>query len=136
MLGSECALVRFFRELLHVLPEVENRVRSSEGRERLARVLRLAGDVVTVDHVVDALGLDRASAAKVLARWAKQGWLKRLRRGLYSRIPVSAIAAERTLANPWFADKRNRSASATQRILKRSFQVSHLSLATYKNASC
>jgi predicted transcriptional regulator of viral defense system len=56
---------------------------------------------VTVDDAATALEVDRRVAAKVLARWAEQGWLKRLRRGTYSPIPPDALSADRTLTNPW-----------------------------------
>jgi predicted transcriptional regulator of viral defense system len=40
--------------------------------------------------VVAALGVDAASAAKKLSRWAAGGWLRRARRGLYIPVPVDA----------------------------------------------
>lgn len=79
----------------------DSAIPSAKGRVRLARVLRAAGDLVTVDDAAGALDVDRRTAAKLLARWAEQGWLKRLRRGVYSPIPVDAVSAERTLENPW-----------------------------------
>jgi len=80
---------------------LESSIQTSKGRARLARVLRAAGDLVTVDDACGALDVDRRTAAKLLARWAEQGWLKRLRRGVYSPIPVDAVSADRTLENPW-----------------------------------
>lgn len=76
-------------------------IRSTKGRERLARVLRGAGEIISVDDTAAALGIDRTTASKLLARWVEQGWLKRLKRGLYSQIPLNARTAERTLQNPW-----------------------------------
>jgi predicted transcriptional regulator of viral defense system len=51
--------------------------------------------------VVDALGVDASAAAKRLSRWATEGWLRRVRRGLYIPIPIDA-------ANPaaWSEDAR------------------------------
>lgn len=72
-----------------------------DRRERLSRVLREARDLVTVDDVAEALGLDRASAAKTLARWSHQGWLKRVRRGLYMPVPLTASRAEHTIDDAW-----------------------------------
>lgn len=77
------------------------RVRSSTGRDRLALVLRDAGELVTVDEAASSLDLDRRAAAHQLARWASQGWLKRVQRGVYSRIPLDAKSAEQTLDDPW-----------------------------------
>jgi predicted transcriptional regulator of viral defense system len=64
---------------------------SASGRGELANVLSAAGAFVTPDHVVTALGIDdRRVAAQKLARWAREGWLRRVRRGLYIPVPVDA----------------------------------------------
>jgi predicted transcriptional regulator of viral defense system len=65
---------------------------SSSGRTELATVLAVAGRFVTPDAVVSALGVDRRAAAQRLARWAQEGWLRRVRRGLYIPVPVDAHA--------------------------------------------
>lgn len=61
---------------------------SRSGREELAAVTSRGKRLVTVDDVADGLELGRAEAAKKLARWAAQGWLRRVRRGLYIPVPV------------------------------------------------
>ncbi len=76
-------------------------LRSSIGRDRLAAVLRASGELITVAEAARALDLDAAAAAKQLARWTAQGWLKRLQRGVYSPIPLDAKSAEQTLEDPW-----------------------------------
>jgi predicted transcriptional regulator of viral defense system len=76
-------------------------VRSSKSRDRLALVLRDAGELVTVTEAASSLDLDSRAAAHQLARWASQGWLKRVQRGVYSPIPLDARTAERTLEDPW-----------------------------------
>jgi predicted transcriptional regulator of viral defense system len=63
---------------------------SGSSREDLARVVGRGRRLVTVDDVSNALGLDRTTAAKRLARWNEQGWLRRVRRGLYIPVPVDA----------------------------------------------
>jgi len=75
--------------------------RITEGRRRLSAVLRASRDLVSVDDASRALGVGRLEAAKLLARWAGQGWLKRLRRGLYAPIPIEAATSEVSLTNPW-----------------------------------
>jgi len=45
---------------------------------------------VTPGDVVQALGVDHVTAAKKLARWAAEGWLRRARRGLYIPVPLDA----------------------------------------------
>lgn len=64
---------------------------SATGRSELARVLQKAGRFVSTDDVVATLELDdRRFAAQKLARWAHEGWLRRVRRGLYIPVPVDA----------------------------------------------
>ena len=74
---------------------------SSRARTRLAAVLQTAGDLVTIDDAVDALGVDRVAAAKTLARWQNQGWLKRVGRGTYAPVPLDALSAQQVLEDPW-----------------------------------
>jgi predicted transcriptional regulator of viral defense system len=71
------------------------------SRSRLAKVLRNSGDLITVDDVVTVLMLTRPRAAKALAQWGQQHWLKRLRRGLYAPIPLALSPEEQVLEDPW-----------------------------------
>ncbi len=74
----------------------------SKSRNRLGAVMRQAGgDVITVGDVSTALRLDRSEAAKVLARWNAQGWVKRLRRGYYAPVPLDMQGQEQVLEDPW-----------------------------------
>lgn len=63
---------------------------SGHGRAELARVLASGGRFVRPSDAVDVLGTDADTAAKKLARWAEEGWLRRVRRGLYIGVPVDA----------------------------------------------
>jgi predicted transcriptional regulator of viral defense system len=64
---------------------------SDKGRFRLSLVIREAGNLVSIDDVSATLGLNRIDAAKLLSRWQKQGWVKRLRRGIYAPVPLTAF---------------------------------------------
>jgi len=74
---------------------------ATRGRSRLAQVLRAAGQLITVADATAALGLDRVTAAKLLARWQMQGWLKRVRRGLYAPVPLTAMPSDQVIEDPW-----------------------------------
>ena len=74
---------------------------SSSGRERLSAVLRQGGEFVTVDDATNALRVGRVVAAKTLARWNRQGWLKRIRRGLYAQVPLTASPTDQVLEDAW-----------------------------------
>ena len=76
-------------------------MKRSTGREKLARVLRGSGDLVTVKDAAESLGVSRQEAAKTLWRWSQQGWFRHLRRGVYARIPVDSLLQEQSLAEPW-----------------------------------
>jgi predicted transcriptional regulator of viral defense system len=63
---------------------------SGKGRAELARVLALGRTFITPGDVAEALGVDTETAAKKLSRWAEDGWVRRVRRGLYIGVPVDA----------------------------------------------
>jgi predicted transcriptional regulator of viral defense system len=71
------------------------------GRTQLSHVLQDAGDLVSVSDVLTTLGVDRQKATKLLARWHAQGWLKRLRRGIYAPVPLISLGQDQILEDPW-----------------------------------
>lgn len=73
---------------------------SGSARSDLARLVGRGKQFVAVSDAVEVLGLDRQAAAKRLARWAEQGWLRRVRRDLYIPIPVDAEHPESWSADP------------------------------------
>ncbi|MBM3791961.1 MAG: hypothetical protein FJW35_16645, partial [Acidobacteria bacterium] len=58
------------------------------SRERLARVLRQIKGAIAADDAARALGVSRKEATRLLAGWAKRGWLTRVRRGLFLPVPL------------------------------------------------
>lgn len=75
--------------------------RSSRTRQELSQLLRATDLWITVADAAAVLGLDRRAAAKRLARWAEQGWLKRVQRGHYAPIPLERAHADTPLEEPW-----------------------------------
>ncbi len=71
------------------------------GRQRLAQLLRAGGDVISLDTAVGVLKLDRTRAAKTLARWAEQGWLRRVGRGRYVPATLGTLESGLVLDDPW-----------------------------------
>src|SRR5229473_822425 len=74
---------------------------TSKARQRLASVLRKSGDIVSISDVSEALSLDRSDAAKLLARWNAQGWVRRLRSGFYAPVPITSSGQEQVMEDPW-----------------------------------
>ena len=72
-----------------------------QGRAQLVRVLATAGDVIRVDDVVTALQLNRIRAAQRLSRWAEQGWVRRVGRGVYVAASIETMGSDRVLEAPW-----------------------------------
>jgi predicted transcriptional regulator of viral defense system len=66
---------------------------SSSGRTELAAVAGRRRFISPEDAAAD-LGVDARIAARKLAHWAEQGWLRRVRRGLYIPVPVEAERPE------------------------------------------
>ncbi len=71
------------------------------GRPRLAAVLQQAGQFIAVDDVVMTFGVNRKEGAKILSQWSIQGWIKRVRRGVYVPIPLDSQATGQVLEDPW-----------------------------------
>lgn len=72
-----------------------------QGRQQLAHLVASAGDVIQVDDAVRLLDLDRAAAAKTLARWTTQGWLRRIRRGVYVPVSLDSLNSPHVIDDPW-----------------------------------
>jgi predicted transcriptional regulator of viral defense system len=72
-----------------------------KGRARLSQVLQGAGELISVQDVTSALQVDRRGATKLLARWNAQGWINRLRRGIYVPVPLASIGQSQVLDDPW-----------------------------------
>lgn len=63
---------------------------SGRGRAELAQVLGFGRRFITPADVASTLDVDADTAAKKLARWAEDGWVRRVRRGLYIGVPAEA----------------------------------------------
>lgn len=71
------------------------------ARLRLAAVVNEAGDVVRIDDAQSALDISRSEAGKLVWRWMKQGWLRRVGRGVYLPVPIEMLASGHVLDDPW-----------------------------------
>ena len=71
------------------------------SRHRLVSVIRATGDVICIDDVVRTLSLIRTDAAKLLSRWTKQGWLRRVGRGRYVAAALDSLESKYVLDDPW-----------------------------------
>jgi predicted transcriptional regulator of viral defense system len=75
-------------------------------RERLSAVLRGTKGTISVAEAAEILAMPNSGTAKLLSRWAKKGWLSRVRRGLYISVPLESRTADIPLEDAWpIADK-------------------------------
>jgi len=73
----------------------------ADNRARLAKVLRSTHGTIAISDAAQTLGLPRSEAAKLLSRWAHQGWLSRVRRGLYVPVPLESATTDLPLEDAW-----------------------------------
>lgn len=81
--------------------ENQGKAKRSRSRERLSQLLREGGEVFSVDEAAGILHEKNEDAAKILARWCKQGWLTRVKRGFYVPVPVEASNTDHVLEDAW-----------------------------------
>lgn len=71
------------------------------SRVQLAELLRRTTGTVSPRQAAAVLKLQPHKAAKLLSRWASQGWLARVRRGLYVPVPLESQTADVALEDAW-----------------------------------
>ena len=73
----------------------------SASRSQLAKILRASSGTITPEAAALALKEPQLKTSKLLARWAAQGWLQRVRRGLYVPIPLESERTDSAPEDPW-----------------------------------
>jgi len=63
-------------------------------RERLSAILRGTQITVSVLEAANILGMTRQKAGKLLATYAKKGWLTRIYSGVYIPVPIESDTAD------------------------------------------
>ena len=71
------------------------------SRLRLAKLLRASTGTITPQSASTALNLPQGEVTKLLARWATQGWLQRVRRGIYVPVPLESERADSAPEDAW-----------------------------------
>jgi predicted transcriptional regulator of viral defense system len=78
-----------------------------KGRIMLGKVLsQCRSKLITPADVTDILQLSSRQAGRLLQYWKKNGWLFRIRRGLYQSLPIKAESVFSSIEDAWVvADK-------------------------------
>jgi predicted transcriptional regulator of viral defense system len=74
---------------------------SGQSRAQLGELLRRTTGTISPTQAARFLKLPPDKAAKLLSRWASQGWLARVRRGLYVPVPLESQTADVALEDAW-----------------------------------
>ncbi len=75
-------------------------------RERMAAIIRGTKGTISVEEAAEILKTTSTDAAKMLSRWTKNGWMARVRRGLYIPVPLESRTADLPLEDPWLVTGR------------------------------
>ena len=69
--------------------------------QQLAQLVSATGDVIKIDDAERVLGISRVDASKLLSRWKKQGWVRRVGPGTYVAANLDSLTSEHVLEDPW-----------------------------------
>lgn len=69
----------------------------SRAKDQIGKLIREIGSLFTTSDAATALNVSNIEASKMLSRWVIQGWLTRVRRGLYAIVPLEAVNNQQTL---------------------------------------
>ena len=72
-----------------------------KSRNRLKVVIEASKGLLTPEFVSKVLLLSRFEAARLLSRWNKAGWLKRVKRGVYLPVQLETDPDEIAIENSW-----------------------------------
>jgi len=78
----------------------------SANRERLAALHRALPGPFTAEDAAEVLGVSRDEAARIAGYLASKGWLSRVRRGLFTVVPLEADIPKAWRADPWLVAAR------------------------------
>lgn len=72
-----------------------------EYRHKLAKVLQETKGIITPHLVSEILELSSQESGRILSRWNQQGWVKRIKHGVYIPIPVEDLTGNASIEDPW-----------------------------------
>ncbi len=70
-------------------------------RQKLSKVIGSTKGGITPTAVSRTLGVSPQEAGRLLSRWSKAGWLRRIKRGFYVSVAVESAPHQLALENSW-----------------------------------
>ncbi|MBI2813354.1 MAG: hypothetical protein HYX71_03635 [Opitutae bacterium] len=74
---------------------------TADNRDRLEILHRRFSGPFSVEDATGVLGVEVARVRRLLAKFASQGWLARIRRNAYRTVPLGASAPSEWREDPW-----------------------------------
>jgi len=71
------------------------------GRNRLSKVLEYTPGTINAKDVAKLLDLSKKEANRVLSRWCANGWLYRVKRGVYISVPIDSTSSDILIEEPF-----------------------------------
>jgi predicted transcriptional regulator of viral defense system len=75
-------------------------------RKRIAAIIRATKGTISVEEAAGIMDVKSTDAAKMLSRWAKNGWMSRVRRGLYIPVSIESKTTDVSIEDPWLIADR------------------------------
>jgi len=70
-------------------------------RTKLSKVLERQAGVLTPKGVAEVLGVSTQESGRLLARWNTNGWVHRMKRGVYLPVSLSSTSTEPVVEEPY-----------------------------------
>lgn len=70
-------------------------------RNKLSKVLEKNHAILTTSSVSEILEIPRQESGRLLSRWCKNGWLKRLKRGAYIPVSLDSTSGNIVIEEPY-----------------------------------
>jgi predicted transcriptional regulator of viral defense system len=71
------------------------------AREQLALLIRGTKQSFTIDEAAKILGIDNQIAARILFRFNQNGWVSRIKRGIYIVTPLESSTPDAVIEDSW-----------------------------------
>lgn len=71
------------------------------AREQLALLIRGTKQSFTIDEAAKILGIDNQIAARILFRFNQNGWVSRIKRGIYIITPLESSIPDAVIEDSW-----------------------------------
>ena len=78
----------------------------TKHRYKLAKVIKTSKGIITSLEASKSLKVSRQEAGRILSRWNANGWLKRIKSGVYVPIAVENPDGDLAIEEPWLVISR------------------------------